>query len=107
MFPPKGDISFPRGNGGSRASQRVERRNLDPVNLAMAELRSAVTVLKGYSFLLATDWESLPEEERRELALLIQDSVKSINNMLRNRSLGSASPPQNVSVEEEHHDEPG
>ncbi|MDQ3986476.1 MAG: hypothetical protein M3280_08260 [Actinomycetota bacterium] len=61
---------------------------MNDINLVLAEIRSQVTVLKGYSFLLSSDWDDLPEDERRELAGMIHDAVKNVNNLLRKKDVG-------------------
>ena len=80
---------------------------MDDVNPVLAEIRSQVTVLKGYSFLLSSDWDDLPEDERRELAGMIHDAVKNVNNLLRKKNTGpggGGSTTRPVSAEEPEKD---
>jgi hypothetical protein len=50
------------------------------------QLRNALTPLKASISLLASDWDSLAEAERKDLAVLAHDQMKVLNELLSEES---------------------
>jgi hypothetical protein len=50
------------------------------------DLRNALTPLKAAISLLASDWDSLGEAERKDLAVVAHDQMKVIDGLLKRES---------------------
>ena len=50
------------------------------------QLRNALTPLKASVSLLARDWDSLGEDERKDLAILAHDQMKVVDELLTEES---------------------
>ncbi|GAA2518242.1 hypothetical protein GCM10010201_13890 [Pilimelia columellifera subsp. columellifera] len=81
----------PRDRDGGRARRQQVDRDRDLFIAATShELRTPITVIKGYADTLADHWESLPEADRREAARVISERAGDLARLV-DRLLSTAS----------------